>query len=161
MTLTRIGGSRISRATRSSFPTNSTVSSATSRPKRHCDLPHEDDRSNDPCPRSPCMRATTYLHLFAHVPLRVRYFVRSLSASLGAVRMSQGSELRKFMEKSVSVLLRSFPNRPIVSTWLSDHSCIVISDPHTLTCPRYVPVIYISVNVHHLGHIRPDLAGCP
>ncbi|MED6195943.1 hypothetical protein PIB30_042611 [Stylosanthes scabra] len=33
--------------------------------------------------------------------LRARYFVRSLSTSLGAVRMSQGSELRKFMEKSV------------------------------------------------------------
>ncbi|MED6146766.1 hypothetical protein PIB30_037750 [Stylosanthes scabra] len=35
------------------------------------------------------------------VLLWVRYFVRSLSASLGAVRMSQASELRKFMEKSM------------------------------------------------------------
>ncbi|MED6154268.1 hypothetical protein PIB30_110666, partial [Stylosanthes scabra] len=32
------GGSRIPRATRSSSPTDSTVSSATSRPKRHRDL---------------------------------------------------------------------------------------------------------------------------
>ncbi|MED6173873.1 hypothetical protein PIB30_063767 [Stylosanthes scabra] len=123
----RKGGSRIPRATRSSSPTNSTISSATSRSKRHCDLPHEDDYSNDPRPRSPCMRATAYLHLFAHgassqgvvrqtdqvrsvpelpiesfphfvVLLRVRYFVRRLSASLGAIRMSQDSELRKFIK---------------------------------------------------------------
>ncbi|MED6140566.1 hypothetical protein PIB30_094441, partial [Stylosanthes scabra] len=61
ITSTRIGGSRISRATRSSFPTDSTVSSATSRPKRLCELPHEDDRSDGPRPRSPCMIATAYL----------------------------------------------------------------------------------------------------
>ncbi|MED6159934.1 hypothetical protein PIB30_046894 [Stylosanthes scabra] len=63
--LTRIGGSRIPWVTRSSSLTDSTVSSATSRPKRHCDLPHEDNHSDGPCPRSPCMRATAYLHLFA------------------------------------------------------------------------------------------------
>ncbi|MED6134772.1 hypothetical protein PIB30_040038 [Stylosanthes scabra] len=63
--LTRIGGSRIPWVTRSSSLTDSAVSSATSRPKRHCDLPHEDGHSDGPCPRSPCMRATVYLHLFA------------------------------------------------------------------------------------------------
>ncbi|MED6134418.1 hypothetical protein PIB30_036838 [Stylosanthes scabra] len=51
--LTRIGGSRISWVTRSSSLTDSVVSSATPRPKRHCDLPHEDDHSDGPCPRSP------------------------------------------------------------------------------------------------------------
>ncbi|MED6156386.1 hypothetical protein PIB30_013877 [Stylosanthes scabra] len=50
--LTRIGGSRIPWVTRSSSLTNSTVSSATSRPKRHCDLPNEDDHFDGPCPRS-------------------------------------------------------------------------------------------------------------
>ncbi|MED6180655.1 hypothetical protein PIB30_012253 [Stylosanthes scabra] len=43
----------------------------------------------------------------------------------------------------VSVILRSFPNRFILSTWLSDHSRVVISGPHTLMSPRYVLVIYI------------------
>ncbi|MED6225516.1 hypothetical protein PIB30_094443, partial [Stylosanthes scabra] len=50
--LTRIGGSRILWVIRSSSLTDSTVSSATSRPKRHCDLPHEDDHSDGPPPRS-------------------------------------------------------------------------------------------------------------
>ncbi|MED6157928.1 hypothetical protein PIB30_027980 [Stylosanthes scabra] len=50
--LTRIGGSRIPWVTRSSSLTDSTVSSATSRPKGHCDLPHEDDHSDGPPPRS-------------------------------------------------------------------------------------------------------------
>ncbi|MED6121320.1 hypothetical protein PIB30_029063 [Stylosanthes scabra] len=197
---TRRERSRIPRATRSSSPTDSTISSATSRPKRQRDHPHGDGYSDGPCPRTPCMRVTTYRCLFAHgassqgvvyqtdrvlpvsvlpvhthgspsrmlrsggtkedaaealppldvsilpsdeettqactptvdipnvpgytvprmssvsppegpaeiesfphfvVLLTVRYFIRSLSASLGAVRMSQASELRKFMEKSV------------------------------------------------------------
>ncbi|MED6155774.1 hypothetical protein PIB30_008359 [Stylosanthes scabra] len=63
---TKKGGSRIPWATRSSSPTDSTISSATSRPKRQRDLPHEDDRSDHPCSRSSCMRATTYRRLFAH-----------------------------------------------------------------------------------------------
>ncbi|MED6160941.1 hypothetical protein PIB30_055979 [Stylosanthes scabra] len=50
--LTRIGGSRIPWVTRSSSLTDSTVSFTTSRPKRHCDLPHEDDHSDGPPPRS-------------------------------------------------------------------------------------------------------------
>ncbi|MED6184108.1 hypothetical protein PIB30_044236 [Stylosanthes scabra] len=49
---TRRERSRIPRATRSSSPTDSTVSSATSIPKRHCDLPYEDDNSDGPPPRS-------------------------------------------------------------------------------------------------------------
>ncbi|MED6195948.1 hypothetical protein PIB30_042616 [Stylosanthes scabra] len=135
--LTSIGGSRIPWVTRSSSLTDSTVSSATPRPKRHCDLPHEDDHSDGSRPRSSCMRATAYLHLFARgassqevvrqtdrvrsvpeLPVLIhgsashtlRSFVStsegpaeaSLSASLGAVKMSQGSGLRKFMEKSSS-----------------------------------------------------------
>ncbi|MED6226357.1 hypothetical protein PIB30_102911 [Stylosanthes scabra] len=199
---TRRERSRIPRATRSSSPTDSTISSATSRPKRQRDHPHGDGYSDGPCPRTPCMRATAYHRLFAHgassqgvvyqidrvlpvpvlpvrthgspsrmlrsggtkedavealppldvsilpsdeqttqastptvdildipgstvprmssvsspegpaeiesfphfvVLLRVRYFIRSLSASLGAVRMSQASELRKFMEKSPKI----------------------------------------------------------
>ncbi|MED6193260.1 hypothetical protein PIB30_017651 [Stylosanthes scabra] len=59
------GGSRIPRATCSSSPTDSIVSSATSRPKRQRDHTHEDEHSDGPRPRSSCMRATTYRHLFA------------------------------------------------------------------------------------------------
>ncbi|MED6182699.1 hypothetical protein PIB30_031120 [Stylosanthes scabra] len=64
--LIRIGGSRISWATCSSSPINSTVSSATSRPKRQRDLPHGDDHSDGTRPRSSCMRATAHRRLFAH-----------------------------------------------------------------------------------------------
>ncbi|MED6171648.1 hypothetical protein PIB30_042682 [Stylosanthes scabra] len=63
---TRRERSRIPRATRSSSPTNSTISSATSRSKRQRDHPHADGYSDDPCPRTPCMRATSYRLLFAH-----------------------------------------------------------------------------------------------
>ncbi|MED6146741.1 hypothetical protein PIB30_037558 [Stylosanthes scabra] len=59
------GGSRIPRATCSSSPTDSTVSSATSRPKRQRDHTHEDEHSDGARPRSPCMRATAYRRLFA------------------------------------------------------------------------------------------------
>ncbi|MED6162688.1 hypothetical protein PIB30_072944 [Stylosanthes scabra] len=59
--LTRIGGSRIPWVTRSSSLTDSTVSFATSRPKRHCHLPHEDDHSDGPPPRS--RYVSTDLHL--------------------------------------------------------------------------------------------------
>ncbi|MED6196895.1 hypothetical protein PIB30_051653 [Stylosanthes scabra] len=63
---TRRERSRIPRATRSSSPTNSTISSATSRSKRQRDHPHADGYSDDPCPRTPCMRATSYRRLFTH-----------------------------------------------------------------------------------------------
>ncbi|MED6196394.1 hypothetical protein PIB30_046999 [Stylosanthes scabra] len=59
------GGSRIPRVTCSSSPIDSTVSSATSQPKRQHDLTQGDDHSDRPRPRSPCMRATAYRHLFA------------------------------------------------------------------------------------------------
>ncbi|MED6111927.1 hypothetical protein PIB30_056796, partial [Stylosanthes scabra] len=57
--------SQYSGATRSSSPTNSIVSSATSRPKRQLDLFHGDDHLDGPCHRSPCMRANSYCRLFA------------------------------------------------------------------------------------------------
>ncbi|MED6186372.1 hypothetical protein PIB30_066043 [Stylosanthes scabra] len=63
---TRRERSRIPRATRSSSPTDSTISSATSRPKRQRDHPRGDGYSDGPCPRTPCMRATAYRRLFAH-----------------------------------------------------------------------------------------------
>ncbi|MED6177222.1 hypothetical protein PIB30_095982 [Stylosanthes scabra] len=59
----RRGRSRIPRVTRSSSPTDSTISFATSRPKRQCDLPHGNNHSNDPRPRSSCMRAIAYCRL--------------------------------------------------------------------------------------------------
>ncbi|MED6188598.1 hypothetical protein PIB30_087424, partial [Stylosanthes scabra] len=69
--LTRIGGSRIPWVTRSSSLTDSTVSSATSRPKRHCDLPHEDDHSDGPPPRSRYVSTDPYLiRLGVSFPLR-------------------------------------------------------------------------------------------
>ncbi|MED6147486.1 hypothetical protein PIB30_044457 [Stylosanthes scabra] len=50
---TRRERSRIPWATRSSSPTDSTISSATSRPKRQRDHPHGDGYSDGPCPRTP------------------------------------------------------------------------------------------------------------
>ncbi|MED6146712.1 hypothetical protein PIB30_037044 [Stylosanthes scabra] len=47
---TRRRESRISRATHSSSPTDSTISSTTSRPKRQRDVPHRDDHSDRPRP---------------------------------------------------------------------------------------------------------------
>ncbi|MED6182450.1 hypothetical protein PIB30_028441 [Stylosanthes scabra] len=64
---TRRKRSRILWATCSSSPTNSTISSATLRSKRRRDHPHADGYSDDPCPRTPCMRATAYRRLFANV----------------------------------------------------------------------------------------------
>ncbi|MED6194148.1 hypothetical protein PIB30_025876 [Stylosanthes scabra] len=100
----RIGGSRISRATRSSS-IDSTVSSATSRPKRHGDLPHEDDRSDGPRPRSPCMRATAYLHMFARG-----------ASSQGVVRQTDRArsvpELLVRIHGSASHTFRSFISTP-------------------------------------------------
>ncbi|MED6170477.1 hypothetical protein PIB30_031357 [Stylosanthes scabra] len=102
---TRIGGSRIPWVTRSSSLTDSTVFSATSRPKRHCDLPHEDDHSDGPCPRSPCMRATAYLHLFARG-----------ASSQGVVRQTDRvrsvPELPVLIHGSESHTLRSFISSP-------------------------------------------------
>ncbi|MED6175861.1 hypothetical protein PIB30_082271 [Stylosanthes scabra] len=69
--LTRIGGSRIRWVTRSSSLTDSTVSSATSRPKRHCDLPHEEDHSDGPPPRSRYVSTDPHLiRLGVSFPLR-------------------------------------------------------------------------------------------
>ncbi|MED6108330.1 hypothetical protein PIB30_022920 [Stylosanthes scabra] len=62
---TRRERSRIPRATHLSSPTDSTISSATSRPKRQRDHPHGDGYSDGPCPRTLCMRATAY-HLRTH-----------------------------------------------------------------------------------------------
>ncbi|MED6123374.1 hypothetical protein PIB30_048549 [Stylosanthes scabra] len=57
---TRRVRSKCSRATHSSSPTDSTISSATSRPKRQHDLPHGDHHFDGPRPRSLCMRANSY-----------------------------------------------------------------------------------------------------
>ncbi|MED6196977.1 hypothetical protein PIB30_052332 [Stylosanthes scabra] len=69
--LTRIGGSRIPWVIRSSSLTDSTVSSPTSRSKRHCDLPHEDDHSDGPPPRSRYVSTDPHLiRLGVSFPLR-------------------------------------------------------------------------------------------
>ncbi|MED6186694.1 hypothetical protein PIB30_069221 [Stylosanthes scabra] len=70
--LTRIGGSRIPWVIRSSSLTDSTVSSATSQPKRHCDLPHEDDHSDGPPPRSRgVVRQTDRVRSVLELPVRI------------------------------------------------------------------------------------------
>ncbi|MED6176965.1 hypothetical protein PIB30_093269 [Stylosanthes scabra] len=79
--LTRIGGSRIPWVTRSSSLTDSTVSSATSRPKRHCDLPHEDDHSDGPPPRSRTDRVRSVPELPVRIPGSASHTLRSFVSS--------------------------------------------------------------------------------
>ncbi|MED6171723.1 hypothetical protein PIB30_043440 [Stylosanthes scabra] len=87
------------------FPTNSTISSATSRSKRHCDLPHEDDHSDGPRPRSPCMRVIAYRHLFARGAssqevIRQTDRVRSVPESPVRIHRSVSNMLRSSVSNS-------------------------------------------------------------
>ncbi|MED6145295.1 hypothetical protein PIB30_023877 [Stylosanthes scabra] len=102
---TRIGGSRIPWVIRSFSLTDSTISSATSRPKRRRDLLHRDDNSNHPRLRSPCMRVTAYHRLIAHG-------ANSHGVARQTDRVCSVLELPVRIHGSAAHMLRSFISNP-------------------------------------------------